>query len=45
LTQVLAESNVHPLDASVARLVNKLETWCSSKGPGDDVSIVAVEIM
>jgi serine phosphatase RsbU (regulator of sigma subunit)/ABC-type amino acid transport substrate-binding protein len=45
LIQVLAETNTCPLDASVDRLVNKLETWCSSTGPKDDVSIVAVEIM
>lgn len=45
LVQVLAENSVCPLDASIAQLVNKLETWCSSTGPKDDVSVVAVEII
>jgi hypothetical protein len=45
LIQVLAETNTCPLEASIDRLVNKLETWCSSTGPKDDVSTVAMEIM
>ncbi len=32
-----------PLDASVARLLTAVETWCQPAGPLDDVSILGVE--
>jgi phosphoserine phosphatase RsbU/P len=45
LLGVIQGSAAGSLDASVASLRAAIEGWCGSSGPGDDLSILAVEIV
>jgi sigma-B regulation protein RsbU (phosphoserine phosphatase) len=40
---LIHESRGESLDAAVARLLDRVETWCRPAGPLDDVSILGVE--
>ncbi|MGB5574116.1 MAG: PP2C family protein-serine/threonine phosphatase, partial [Thermoanaerobaculia bacterium] len=44
LTHCLANSRSLPLDDSLDRVLQDVERWCGTEGPGDDVSLVAVEL-
>ncbi len=39
------ESRRRPLEESVGSLVRTVEQWCSSAGPNDDLSLLAVEMV
>ena len=44
LLQALAEGSSQDLEERLAGVVRKVEDWCSTEGPDDDVSILAFEI-
>ncbi|MHC5114795.1 MAG: SpoIIE family protein phosphatase [Planctomycetota bacterium] len=44
LIEFIDETRLVPLDKSVGSLMVRVEEWCSTTGPKDDITIVAVEV-
>ncbi len=39
-----SDPHIIPLESSVNRIQDEVEAWCGVAGPGDDLSILALEI-
>ncbi|MCP3903667.1 MAG: SpoIIE family protein phosphatase [Planctomycetes bacterium] len=44
MIEFIDESRLSPLDKSVGSLMVRVEEWCSTTGPKDDITIVALEV-